>query len=384
MIPAIAIFITLLVLIERFALHRRGLAIITFFLFAVAGFRANVLPLLLCGSTATGIMLLLVRQKLQGQRLLLIALIAATAFVSTFHWIYSGDNLSSEIMKFAPLNLSSTFTTPMLQSAPLYSAIASVVPWQSLSVGLFLLLIVVLKQSVFAPVLPLLACRSFSWLRARSLLLLFVWVAGFSVLVLFENRTNEQWAFYMFAHVALTYLVAHAADALLDKPQWRPRLRKILFATGIVLLSVQVAWFAARGFADVRKPFFMADAIQFDADLNALARDIDAHQWRGVAIPFQSDMQDVRALTSLQRGILLYYSRLGIKYMEMAGLSPEMKRRIAFARQVPSCAGLRNEAQRFARDGDLYLLFGHAKFVAPKGCSALLSHHGKWRLYRIN
>lgn len=382
MLPALAIFVTLIVLADSYLSESRNFICILVLLVAVAGFRGNVLPMLLCGFAASTIVFLGIDKTL-AKRGLTLTITTIMAFSATFWALFYGENHGANIMKFSPLSATATWSARG-EPSPFFEWIASGLGERPLSVLVFLLAVFTFKLSGFAPCLAGLFHPDFSWRVPRRFLLLFIWIAGLAVVVLFRNGTNEQWAFYIFGHLALTLLIADAADTLLSNPQVWPIQRRLVVLTAVLLFAVQVIIFFHAMTGDFRKPFFQSDyPIPPSSPLYQLAEQIADKDLTGVIIPYESKQQDIRGLTSLQPGLVLHHSWVGAMYMSIAGLHPEMARRLALVDSPPTCQALRDEKARFAALGEFYLFTDLPEYNPPEDCTELVVQQDHLRLYRV-
>ncbi len=242
-------------------------------LLAVSGARANVLPLLLCGLLFAGALPLLLRvlrvevpedaPPAAWPRLASALPLAVSAFVLSYWAFYSGGVLGANIMPLRPLNDSPTrsIAREPSQVFELLRDILGSSPW---AVLLFLILVVAVKQGAFT-VLGLARLRRLLDLRSAPpthLVLLGMWIAGFCVLGLFENATNEQWAFYFFAHIALTLFVC-AQGAPFSRGE---------HALVAVLVALQLAYFAWSVWTDrPEEPLFQTQELTRDPEVLEVA-----------------------------------------------------------------------------------------------------------------
>ncbi|MEM6702454.1 MAG: hypothetical protein AAF690_07110 [Acidobacteriota bacterium] len=311
-------------------------------LFGVSGARANVLPLVLCGlAFAFALALLRTRSLTKLPKWIAGALAGTTAvFYLSYLLFYSGSILGSNIMEIAPLNDSVTVTSQG-QPSPVYVLLSGVLPAKA-AVALFIAIVVLVKQMAFAP-LALAHVRSlWSWEDESPFdeIVLGVWIAGVSVLALFENLTNEQWAFFYFASLGLTLLVLSRVDF------------KVPSSSGLRLLMVfttvlQLTYFGWRMREKVIEiPWFDEQTWTAEADLAELADFVTA---RGR----ETWLVNSSSPPLLRVAALSPYARLYVdRQFERAARSlqhPEIERRIELRKQL-DCRQLRSLAENAGVD----------------------------------
>jgi len=385
MMPAISTFLTSLVLITSYVKTGRHvlLAPMTVLFFAAAGFRANVMPIIVSGLSFSMLVCGVFFQKEIRNKVLLSLAVSISVFVVTFYMFYHGNNVGHEIMTFAPFN-DSPASSSYREPSPVYYWLLNAVGSPQLAVTLFVVTIAAGKQFALGWFTPF-AFRPDHW-RGRFLpvFLLGIWLAGIAVLILFKNGTNEQWAFYIFAHLGLSFLLGDVAVRSLENSRTKS-LAFVAGCAGAVLLVLQAAVYVNKlSNAIVRTPLFLSEhTITNNKKLMKFVDRVNNFSPRGVLIPYSSKSQYVNLFTTRISGISIYISDLTAHILKSNKVPLEIERRIAFISSNPRCDTLLSEAIRFRDLGSLYLFTDRPDFVPPSSCTELLERENAYSLYRV-
>lgn len=395
MLPAFSIFVMLLVLVPSYLHHGRRLAIITLLLAALPGFRGNVLPLIICG--VAGAMLAQFFATVIGRaprpewrRYIVLLLITIAAFVISYFLFFHGHNSGANIMRFAPLNDSASLSWGGKPS-DVYGWILALLDSPRIAIVVFVLMLVLFKQLLMLPAVPLALTNGWKLWHARPLFFLACWGAGLMVLLLFENRINEQWAFYIFAHVALSFFLADMVSYLMDRGELKRSAarRSLAFVCCVLLIQSTIFLYHFSRYLIAAPLFTQARAINPGTPWDSFVQAVKETGVRGVIIPYHADPfeeateKDTRLFAALVPHVSVYHSLVGIQIMKRNGFVPEMQRRVDFVSKPPQCADLAKEAARFRKQGDLLLYSDTPRITMPDACTQRLVEQGKLRMYRF-